>query len=258
MCNHRLIAGGHANVRELDCVAMNHKFQTTHWSVIVAAGQGSPSQAKSALTSLCEIYWFPLYAYALRQVQNTHEAQDLTQSFFAELLDKNYVGKATPDRGKFRAFLLTAFKNFLSKQWEKQKALKRGGGRVAISLDFEFADSRLSIEPADGLTPEQCYDQQWTIALLEQILQQLQIEFERSGKAEQFAELKAFIIGDHSGITYAQVSEKLGMTEAAAKKSASRMRQRYRELLRDAIAQTVNGPGEIDDEIRSLFATLEA
>jgi RNA polymerase sigma factor (sigma-70 family) len=242
----------------LEYIPMQHDFQSTHWSEVIAAGRGRSSpEAQRALASLCEIYWYPLYAYARRRVPNVHEAQDLTQAFFAELLEKNYVGSATPERGRFRSFLLTAFKHFLSRQWEKGRAQKRGGGRVPISLDFETADSSLHMDPAAGLTPEQCYDQQWVIALLGQILGRLQNEFEQSGKGEQFTELRGFIVGDHSGTTYARVAEKLNISEAAAKQSASRMRKRYRELLREEIAQTVSGPDEVDDEIRNLFTTLE-
>jgi RNA polymerase sigma-70 factor (ECF subfamily) len=208
------------------------------------------------LESLCETYWYPLYAYVRRRVADVSEAQDLTQAFFAELLEKNYVGSATPNRGRFRAFLLTAFKHFLSKEWEKAKAQKRGGGRAPIPLDFESADSKIRIETASGLTAEQFYDQQWAIALLGLIMERLKAECEQSGKTKLFEELKGFIIGDHAGTTYRQVAEKLNMTEAAAKKAGSRMRRRYRELLREEIAQTVEGPAEVDDEIRNLFTTL--
>ena len=165
------------------------------------------------------------------------------------------IGARPPPR--FCAFLLTAFKHFLSKQWEKAKAQKRGGGRAPISLDFESADSSFHIEPASGLTAEQFYDQQWAITLLGQIMERLEREFERAGKVTQFEELKGFLIGDHAGTTYTQVAVKLNMTEAAAKKAGSRMRRRYRELLREAIAQTVAGPDEVDDEIRNLFAILQ-
>jgi RNA polymerase sigma-70 factor (ECF subfamily) len=237
-------------------MAENREFATTHWSVVMSAGRDSSPDSRQALASLCETYWYPLYAYARRRVPDVNEAQDLTQAFFAELLEKNYVGSATPDRGRFRAFLLTAFKHYLSKQWEKAKAQKRGGGRAPISLDFHAADSQLRIEPATGLTAEQCYDQQWAIALLGQIMQRLEAEFRQAGKAEQFRLLKGFIIGDH-GPTYAQAAEQLDMTEAAAKKSASRMRKRYGELLREEIAQTVAGPGEVQEEIRNLFAVLD-
>ena len=202
------------------------------------------------------MYWYPLYAYVRRRVADVNEAQDLTQAFFAELLEKNYVGSATPDRGRFRAFLLTALKHYLSKQWEKARAQKRGGGRVPISLDFQSADSSLSIEPESGLTPEQLYDQQWAIALLGQIMERLKREFSEAGKAQQFEELKGFVIGDHAGNSYAQAAARLNLTEAAARKAGSRMRQRYRELLREEIAQTVSSPEEVDDEIRNLFTTL--
>lgn len=236
---------------------MQDEFRSTQWSQVIAAGHDSSPESRRALENLCEVYWFPLYAYARRRVASVDEAQDLTQAFFAELLEKNVVGTASPERGKFRAYLLTAFKNFLSKQWEKGRALKRGGGRVSIPLDFANADSNLRIEPTDGMTPEQFYDQQWTLALLGQILEKLRKEFDSKGKGDQFERLKGFIVGNLAGTTYAQVAEELGTTEAAAKKAASRMRQRYRELLRQEIEQTTSGPDEVDDEIRNLFKTLE-
>ena len=232
-------------------------FATTRWSVVVSAGRESSPDSRRALESLCETYWYPLYAYVRRRVPDVAEAQDLTQAFFAELLEKNYVAAATPQRGRFRSFLLTAFKHFLSKQWEKGKAQKRGGGQTRISLDFESADSTFTVEPASGLTAEQIYDQQWAVALLARIMQRLENELERAGKAKQFEELKGYLIGEHAGTTYAQAAEKLNMTEAAAKKAGSRMRRRYGELLREEIAQTVEGLEEVEGEIRKLFATLK-
>lgn len=220
------------------------------------AGHRSSADSRQALESLCESYWYPLYAYVRKRVRDRSEAEDMTQAFFTELLEKNYIAAATPERGRFRAFLLTAFKHFLSKQWEKAKARKRGGGRAPISLDFESADSRFTIEPPSGLTAEQLFERQWAVALLDQTMEQLRREFLRAGKQQQFDELKGFIIGDHAGATYSDVSRRLNMTSAAAKMAASRMRRRYRELLRDEIAQTVSGPNEIDDEIRNLFAAL--
>jgi len=233
------------------------QFFTTRWSIVRSAGRTSSPGAKLALEALCKAYWFPLYAYARRRVPDIGEAQNLTQAFFVELLEKNYVGSATPDRGKFRSFLLTTFKHFLSKEREKAHAQKRGGGRLPISLDFQSVDSSFSIEPASGLTAEQVFDQQWAIALLNRIMERLKDEFIQSGKLDQFEELKGFIIGDHSGMTYSQVSVKLDMTEAAARKAASRMRQRYGELLREEIAQTVTGTDEIENEIHSLFQALQ-
>jgi DNA-directed RNA polymerase specialized sigma24 family protein len=231
-------------------------FATTQWSVVIAAGRNSSPHSREALESLCRTYWSPLYAYVRRRVPDVHEAHDLTQAFFAELLEKNYVGSATPDRGRFRAYLLTAFKHFLSKEWDKAKTQKRGGGLSPLSLNFEFADSSYGTAPQSSLTAEQLYERQWTLTLLTQVMQRLEQEFAQSGKQQQFDELKGFLIGDHSESTYADAARRLNTTEAAAKMSASRMRKRYRELLREEIAQTVTGPDEIDDEIRNLFETL--
>lgn len=221
------------------------------------AGRRSSPDSRRALELLCEAYWYPLYAYVRRRVTDINDAHDLTQAFFAELLAKNYVGSAKAERGRFRAFLLTSFKHFLSKEWERAKAQKRGGGRVPIPLDFESADSQYRIEPACGLTAEQIYDREWAVALLGRIMQRLERESVDAGKSEQFAELKGFLIGDHRGATYADVATKLGMTEAAVKMAAHRMRRRYRELLREEISDTLTDPAEIEDEILKLFTTLQ-
>jgi len=232
-------------------------FATTQWSIVLAAGKPNDGDAQAALGRLCETYWLPLYAYVRRRVADVAEAQDLTQAFFTELLEKNYVNAADPHRGRFRAFLLTAFKHFLSKEWEKGRAQKRGGGRAPLSLDFTAADSSLVMEPATGLTPEQIYDRQWATTLLAQIVERLALEFDRAGKAQQFEVLCGHLIGDHQGVTYAEAAQLLGTTEPAAKKAASRMRQRYREMLRAEILQTVSGPEDVDDEIRNLFAVFD-
>jgi RNA polymerase sigma-70 factor (ECF subfamily) len=231
-------------------------FATTHWSLVEKAGHQSSAESRRALESLCQSYWYPLYAYVRRRVSDRTEAEDLTQAFFTELIEKNYVGDATPERGRFRAFLLTALKHFLSKQWEKGRAKKRGGGRLPISLDFASADSRFTIEPASNLTAEQIYERQWAVALLDRAIGRLEQEFVKADKGDQFAKLKGFIIGDHEGTTYAEVAGELNMSVAAAKMAASRMRRRYRELIREEIAQTVSEPSEIDDEIQKLFAAL--
>lgn len=236
---------------------VSHDFATTRWSIVFAAKAAHGEPARSALSQLCETYWLPLYAYVRRRVPDVAEAQDLTQAFFAELLEKDFVRVATPDRGRFRAFLLTAFKHFLSKQWDKERAQKRGGGRVPISLDFAAADSAARFEPASNLTAEQLYDRQWALTLLGQVMDRLQAESDQAGKARQFAELKGFLIGDHEGRTFADAARTLGTTEAAAKKAASRLRQRYRELLRAEIADTVSGPEEIEDELRNLLTLFE-
>ncbi len=223
---------------------------------MLAAGDRSSPDSREALESLCTVYWYPLYAYVRRRISDVNEAQDLTQAFFAELLEKNYVGSATPQRGRFRAFLLTALKHFLSKQRDKAKAKKRGGGRVPIRLDFASGDSRCSVEPAGGLAPEEVYHRRWAATLLELVLARLEREFAEVGKQAQFEQLKRFVIGQHEGATYADAGRILGTTEAAAKMAVHRMRRRYRRLLRDEVAQTVADPGDVDDEIRELFATF--
>jgi RNA polymerase sigma-70 factor (ECF subfamily) len=237
-------------------VQHSRDFTSTRWSVVIAAGRDSSPGAKQALESLCETYWYPLYAYVRRRVSDIHEAHDLTQAFFAELLEKDYVQAANPDRGRFRSFLLTAFKHFLSKHWDRARTQKRGGATSLISLDFNSADSNLRIDPGGAISADQFYDQQWAIALLTRIMERLEAEFVQQGKSRQFVELKGFLIGDHAGRTFAQVADSLKTTESAAKKAASRMRQRYRELLRDEISQTVSEPEDVEDEMRKLFATL--
>jgi RNA polymerase sigma-70 factor (ECF subfamily) len=231
------------------------QFRTTLWNVVRAAAGKSSPEARQALESLCRAYWYPLYTYVRRRVPDVAEAQDLTQAFFTELLEKDYLAAATPERGRFRAFLLTAFKHFLAKQWAKAKAQKRGG-RPPLSLEFAVAEGRLGVEPYSNLTAEQLYERQWAVTLLTQILERLRKEFDQAGKAEQFEALRGFLIGDHAGTTYSDVAVRLHITEAAARMAVSRMRRRYRRLLHNEIAQLVAEPGDIDDEIGKLFATL--
>lgn len=234
------------------------KFATTRWSVVNSASHNSSPDAQVALEALCQAYWFPLYAYVRKRVVNIEEANDLTQAFFERLLEKNYLAEANPDRGLFRSFLITAFKHFLSKEWEKARAKKRGGGRVELSLDFDEGDSRISHEPSSDLTPDQIYEQQWAITLLGRVMNRLQSEYDDAGKQEQFDQLKDFIIGQYSEKTYSDVAETLSTTEAAMKMTAHRMRRRYRELLRDEIADVVATPEDVDDEIRNLFAVFQS
>jgi RNA polymerase sigma-70 factor (ECF subfamily) len=231
-------------------------FATTHWSVVLVAGHKSSPDADAALATLCETYWYPLYAYVRRRGHNVSEAQDLTQEFFARLLEKDYVAAADPERGRFRAFLLTAFKHFLSKERDKARAQKRGGGRFPLSLDLASGESRYVAGPTDTLTPEQLFDRQWTVALLDRVMRRLEEEMRESGKADWFDRLKGFIAGGSDGATYAKTAESLGTTEAAAKMATHRMRKRYRELLRHEIAETVEHVADVEDEIRGLFTAF--
>jgi RNA polymerase sigma-70 factor (ECF subfamily) len=234
----------------------NDPFLTTHWSLVVeAADRGSPASA-AALEALCRNYWLPLYHYVRRRAANLDEAHDLTQEFFARLLEKNYLAAAQPERGRFRAFLLTAFKHFLANEWEKTRAQKRSGGRPAIPLDFRTGDSHHAIEPAAGLTPDETYDREWAMTLLSAVLASLQEEFARDGKQAEFDALKGFLTGEHAAETFAAAARDLGRSEGAVKMSVQRLKGRFRERLREKIAQTVSRPDEIDAEIRDLFAAF--
>ena len=231
-------------------------FATTQWSIVLAAGRTGEAAAERALAALCQTYWYPLYAYVRRQGRDVHAAQDLTQEFFARLLDRNLLAVAEPQRGRFRAFLLTALKHFLINEWDKEHAQKRGGGRVPLALDFDSGESRYSREPAHLLTPEKLYERQWTLAMLDQVLARLRSEFAAAGKEQEFELLKPFIADAGNADAYAAIAEQLASTAAAVKVAAHRLRKRYRELLRAEVAQTVAEPGEIDGEIRRLFETL--
>jgi RNA polymerase sigma-70 factor (ECF subfamily) len=231
-------------------------FEATRWSVVLAAGHRSSPESQKALQSLCQTYWYPLYAYVRRRVPHVHQAQDLTQEFFTTLLERNALRAADRQRGRFRSFLLTSFKNFLADEWDKAKAQKRGGGRRAIPLDLKSAESRYALEPADDLTPERLYERQWALTLLDQVLNRLCDEFIAKGKQKQFQALKPLLGGENEPGSYEIAAGALGISLAAVKVAAHRMRRRYREILRAEIAETVAEPGEVDDEIRSLRATF--
>jgi RNA polymerase sigma-70 factor (ECF subfamily) len=234
------------------------RFATTHWSLVVAAGQGDSPDARAALATLCQTYWYPLYAYVRRHGRGAEEAQDLTQAFFAELLEKEYLQDADRERGKFRAFLLTAFKHFLSKERDRASALKRGGGRATLSLDLPAGERRYRLEPADQATPETLFERRWALTLLDQVLARLRQEYAGSGKGPLFEQLKGFLAGEKGPEPYAQLAREFGMTEGAFKVAVHRVRRRYRELLRAEIAQTVDSPEEVDDELRHLFEAIRS
>ncbi len=230
------------------------QFATTNWSLVLSAGNRSREDSDRALEKLCRAYWPPLYAYARRRVRDIHEAQDLTQAFFERLLEKEYLTDADPRRGRFRAFLITAFKRFLSKEDDKATAIKRGGGQRTFSVDFDAQDREWGV-PQDSLTAEQIYQRKWAITLLGRVMTRLQKEMERAGKAQQFHLLKSFIGGAGSA-PFASIANELGLKESAARMAASRMRGRYRELLREEIAQTLGPHEDIESEVRQLFAAF--
>ncbi len=232
------------------------RFATTHWSVVAAAGRCSSPQAREALATLCRTYWYPLYVFIRRQGFSPDESQDLTQEFFARLLEKHFLAHVDQEKGRFRSFLLTACKHFLSNARDRVRAKKRGGGRERISIDVDDAESRYRLEPADDLTPERLFERRWVLTLLDQVLVMLRNELVHAGKEGQFDYLKVFLTGDKNQTSYREAAEKLGVTEGAAKVAAHRLRKRYRELLREEIAKTLNEGDSIEDEIRELFAAL--
>jgi RNA polymerase sigma-70 factor (ECF subfamily) len=232
------------------------RFRTTRWSLVQAAGEARQDESREALSELCQNYWFPVYAYFRRRTGNAVDAQDLTQEFFATLLEKNYLGDARQDRGRFRTFLLTAAQRFLSKERAKSNTLKRGGGKRLLSLDISTGEVRFAAEPVDNETPERTFERRWTLSLLEIAQQRLCDEYTTGGKRQVYDLLKPHLIGASSTERYAQVAALLGSTVGGVKTSVYRMRCRYRELLRTEIAETVADPTEIDDEIKQLFASL--
>jgi RNA polymerase sigma factor (sigma-70 family) len=232
------------------------RFTTTHWSLVLAAAGSEDAHSREALAQLCEVYWYPLYAFVRRHGHGPHDAQDLTQEFFMRLLEKDYLGDVDRSKGKFRSFLLTALKHFLSKEWARVKTLKRGGGHTLLSLDIISAEDRYRREPQDNLTPERLFEQRWALTLLDQVLTRLSEEYEMTGKWTTFEQLKGCLTGDSDLLPYAELALRLGMTEGAVKVAVHRLRKRYRGVLRDEISQTVADPAEIDDEIRQLFSVL--
>jgi RNA polymerase sigma-70 factor (ECF subfamily) len=237
--------------------AARNSFQSTHWSLVLRAGLRADQEADVALSVLCERYWFPLYAYVRRRVSDVHEAQDLTQEFFAWLLAKDALRAASPERGRFRAFLITVLKNFLAKQWDRAKSKKRGGGVCVLSLDLEAGESRLSREPSHNLTPDRLYERHWVRTLLDLVLRRLEAEYEATGRLSQFQQLRAALGGDCDRLPYTELGARLGISDEGARQAASRLRRRYRELLRDEVSQTLANPGDIDEEIKRLFAAFQ-
>ncbi|HEY3856717.1 MAG TPA: sigma-70 family RNA polymerase sigma factor [Verrucomicrobiae bacterium] len=231
-------------------------FVTTRWTVVVAAGHSSTPSADVALEELCGTYWFPLYAYVRRQGYSREDAEDLTQSFFARFLQKNYLEKLSAEHGRFRAFLIASLKHFLANEWDRSNRLKRGGGIANLSLDWQDADARYHIDPADDLSPDKIFDRAWAVTLLERVISRLRDENAVEGKVVAFDRLKPFLTVGKNEIPYAKAAVELCMTEGAIRVAVHRLRRRYRELLRDEIGQTLSDPAQVDEEIRTLFSAF--
>jgi RNA polymerase sigma-70 factor (ECF subfamily) len=225
---------------------------------VLAAGRGDAPEARSALAALCQIYWYPLYAYVRRAGRPADEARDLTQEFFARLLEKRYLRAADSERGRFRSFLLTAFKRFLTKERQRATALKRGGGCGMLSLDFDQGERRFRLEPSTDVTAEVVYECQWALAMLDQVMARLRDVFERAGKREDFDRLKVFLTGEAAAPSYREVAAATGTTEGAVKVAVHRLRHRFRDLVLAEITQTVTVPEDAEDELRHLFEAIRS
>ncbi len=222
----------------------------------MAAGRGHSTQAADALEQLCRTYWYPLYAFVRRQGHGAPDAEDLTQEFFSRFLAKEYFGRADPALGRFRSFLLACLKNFLAEQQRQARRLKRGGGQTTISWDSQTAEERYRLEPSDPVTPEQVYDRRWALTLLDTVLARLADEQSDTGKEQIFAQLKDHLWGEARETSYAEMAERLGMTEGAVKVTVHRLRRRLRDLLREEVAQTVVSGEDVDEELRHLIGVI--
>lgn len=231
-------------------------FVTTRWSVVLAAKDRTSPESAQALESLCELYWYPLYAFVRGSGYSPEDAQDLTQEFFARLLAKDFLRVVEPEKGRFRTFLRMALKRFLVHEWERLRAQKRGGGCVHLPFDTVMAEQRFQEENAHNLSPDVSYDRRWALALLGEAMARMQREYEACGKSEELAQLKPYLTAERGEIPYGEIAQALGASEGAARVAVHRLRKRFRELFREVIADTVSAPEEIDSELRHVIDVL--
>jgi RNA polymerase sigma factor (sigma-70 family) len=231
-------------------------FATTHWSLVLRAGDRASDEAEAALGHLYQIYSRPLYTYIRRQGHSAETALDLVQEIFLALLEKDQLAGVSPQKGRFRSYLMTAANHLLANEWHRQRRQKRGGGRFPVALDALTAEESYRLEPSDPHTPEVIFEKRWALALLDQVVSQLRAEWVATGKGDLFNALQSFLSGHSDTPTYAEVGHRLHMTEGAARVAVHRLRQRYRDLLRQEIAQTVADPKDLEDEVGHLLAVL--
>jgi RNA polymerase sigma-70 factor (ECF subfamily) len=230
-------------------------FPNTRWSVVLAATQRPSPESAAALEAICRAYWYPLYAYVRRCGQSPHDAQDLTQEFFCRLLEKRWLDSANPDQGKLRTFLIVALKHFMSKEWRRASAQRRGGGQSQVQFDTAFAESRYAVD-GTSLAADETFDQQWALTLLDLTLSRLREEFAALGKPGDFEALKSCLMAERGGIDYTAVAKRLGVNEGAARVAVHRLRKRFREVYREEISQTLADGTDLDGELRHLTAAL--
>jgi RNA polymerase sigma factor (sigma-70 family) len=233
-------------------------FETTRWSLVVAAGSGDSSAARAALATLCETYWYPLYAYVRRRGTSPDDARDLTQGFLMSLLERRNFEHLRQHRGRFRAFLLASLQHFLANDAARRRAQKRGGGAAILPLAFDEAESRYLVEPAESTTPETLYERRWALTVIDRVLDDLRSEWHADGRAAEFVELKSCLLGVNPPGGYAAIAARLGTTEGAVKTAVHRLRRKFQKALRNDIAETVSNPEDVDDEIRYLVRALGA
>jgi RNA polymerase sigma-70 factor (ECF subfamily) len=236
--------------------ARGARFVTTHWTVVLAAGHHESSQAAQALEQLCRIYWYPLYAYVRRRGRPPEDAQDLTQEFFAQLLAKRLLAGVDPRKGRFRSWLLGVMNHFLAHEWARVHAQKRGGGQPLFSWDEAEAEDRYRLEPIEESSAERLFDRRWALTVLDHAAVRLREEYEVAGKRTIHASLKDFLSTEGAAVSYEEAGRRLGLSEGAVRSAIHRLRQRYQELIREEIAQTLADPTEVDEEIRYLLAVI--
>jgi len=231
-------------------------FATTHWSVVLAAGEGASEPSRHAMETLCTTYWYPIYVYVRRRGHGPDDAQDLTQEFFTQLIAKQHLRLADPNKGRFRSFLLATLHFFLAREWTRAHRQRRGGQYQFVSLDLPTSEERYQFEPIDSDTPEKNFQRQWALTVLKQAMNELERKCEEMGKDDLFREAKHLLSGDRDGASYTAIASSLCMTEGAVRVSVHRLRQRYGELLRAEISRTVDSRDEIDEELRYLMSAL--
>jgi RNA polymerase sigma-70 factor (ECF subfamily) len=231
-------------------------FETTRWHIVLAAGSAATPASREALAVLCEQYWYPLYAYLRRVGHDASDAEDLTQGFFLRLLEKDALHAADPKRGRFRSFLLTALKHFAANEWDRRRAMKRGGTHPPVSFDLSTGEDRYRLEPRDNSTTEAVYERQWALTLLNRTISRLRAEFRGADKEALFNHLQPYVSPGATEPPYAETAVAAGMTIGAVKVAVHRLRRRYRDVLREEIAQTVASPDDIDDEIHRLITIV--
>ena len=234
----------------------NPRFLTTRWTVVLAAGDPSAPDSRTALENLCRAYWYPLYAYVRRHSRTRTDAEDLTQAFFVRLLEKRWLSAADREKGRFRTFLLVALKRFLANEWDRENRQKRGGGVVHLPLDTERAEQRYRTEPAAALPADRIYERRWALTLIDRTMTRLRQEAAEAGRAAAFDRLKGVLTADRASVAYADLARDLAMSEGAVRVAAHRLRRRFREIFREEVAGTVAAAEDVEEEMRHLLEAL--